>query len=401
MIICRHFFALLVFFFPCLGETPKSFSLLIVATFHAKYNGLSGIDSYASNHARILKEAGYKVCVAVQEGSGLHKRLLNEQVPCEPYNFTRALQGHDTELVGRFLKKIISQYQVTHIHCNWHNELSFVHKAIEKVNIPLFYTHHYQQAFPLQHYPFLAGVVLVNKLLVNGLRVRHQKLSKLPIVFIPPFLNEERFVAFIPAKVNPVRKAYGSERPIITMIGNMYNDIAYKNYPLLIKAVAVLKAKYNFLCTVLIVGGGPKKEMMQKLVATHGLSEDIHFLGFRSDIPTILDASDLVVLTSKVEGFGMVLAEANLMGRPVVGPAGTGVEGVIEDGVNGLLFKNDDVDDFCQKVIAVLADQQLKLLMGQQAKQYALKHFTNKQLLDQIQQLYSLGGKYELQNAKY
>jgi glycosyltransferase involved in cell wall biosynthesis len=383
--MCKYLYLFLIIVFPLryLRSEQSDFSLLIVATFNAKYQGLTGVDTYVRNYTKALRNAGYKVCVAVEENSGLHKRLLEDEMPCVAYRFQQAKLGRNLSAVTQFLKNLASVHGFTHVHCNWDKELPFVYKALGDTGIKFYCTHHYQTKMPIDKFPFLSGVVVVNKQLAA-----EHNINSVPVVFIPPFIDEQRFLSYAESKNNSVHAQYYCQKPVVTMIGNMYNDDSFKNHPLFINAFELLKNKYNFPCTALLVGGGTQKEFFERMVVSKNLSQDIHFLGLRRDIPAIIQASDVVVLTSKVEGFGMVLAEANFMGKPVVGPSDSGVEGAIEDGVNGFLFRNGDIEDYCTKVMTLLGDWQLRESMGRMAKKYALEHFTEEILLAKMMRLY-------------
>ncbi|MFT5323127.1 MAG: glycosyltransferase involved in cell wall biosynthesis [Planctomycetaceae bacterium] len=69
---------------------------------------------------------------------------------------------------------------------------------------------------------------------------------------------------------------------------------------------------------LLIVGDGPLEDKLRALIAQCGLTKNVSLLGFRSDIREILNAADVLVIPSRREGFGYVLAEALLAGCPVV-----------------------------------------------------------------------------------
>lgn len=87
------------------------------------------------------------------------------------------------------------------------------------------------------------------------------------------------------------------------------------------------------------------------------LDKRIHFLGYRRDIPNLLAASDIFLLTSHREGGPYVLIEALLAGNAVVSTRCGGlVPDVIEDGHNGLLVDIDDAESMAAHVLALLAD---------------------------------------------
>ncbi len=379
------------------SSNKQDFSLLLVSSFFGgSYQGLTGLDRYVFNYAQFLKNRGSRVAVLVQEGIAIEKAFNKAGITCYSWPFQKNQQKCNgrSGSFQQFMQKIITENKVTHVHCNMQMELHRVHAATKKYNIPLFYTHHYQYHFPIEKYNFLYGACLVDKLLVESISTCSQQAGRglkrgvqhVPVVFIPPFFDEKFFLQ----KTLGMPHVTDNAVPVITMVGNMYLDMNAKNYPLLIDAVDRLIHHYKQSCKVLIVGDGPTRSKVEALVRKKGLCEQIQFLGLREDIPAIFAASDLVVLTSTHEGFGMALAEANILGKPVIGPDGTGVEGVIEDGVNGLLFGNGDVDDFCKKCLVLLTNPAERLAMGVRAQQYAAEHFTNEHVFVQMQQLYGM-----------
>jgi glycosyltransferase involved in cell wall biosynthesis len=389
----------------CLGlgneiKSAPPFSLLLVTSFYGgPYQGLTGVDRYVFNYAAFLQKKKIPVTVLVQHGTVIKQMLSKAGIPCFSWAFhskKRSTQG----ALGALMNQIIEQHRITHVHCNMLSELHPIHAAIKKYKLPLFYTHHYQYGFPIDKYQFLKGVCVVDKLLVasltNAVAVQQEKPGKRkktrsyaeqpPVVkFIPPLLDEDRLIEQA-AKLSSPAPAV----PTIVTVGNMYNDLTSKNYPLLIKAVHRLINHYKQPCKVLIVGDGPTRKTVEALIAKKHLADHITLLGHRSDVPAILATADVVVLTSKHEGFGMVLAEANMVGKPVIGPRDTGVEGVIADGVNGLLFANGDADDFCKKCLMLFNNPTERLAMGVRAQKYAVEHFSSARILQELFHLYGI-----------
>ncbi len=108
-----------------------------------------------------------------------------------------------------------------------------------------------------------------------------------------------------------------------------------------------------------------------------GLEERVHFLGFRSDIPRLMRAVDIVLHTAEApEPFGRVLVEAMLAGRPVVtGRAGGAVEIVVE-GETGLLVTPGDVEGYAAAVRSLLADPERRAALGAAGAQRAVREFS-------------------------
>ena len=124
-----------------------------------------------------------------------------------------------------------------------------------------------------------------------------------------------------------------------------------KNIPWLIDRLAELPTATGFV----IVGDGPMEPLLKEKVAEMGLENRIVFAGRKSgdELYAIMAASDLLVLASKSETFGAVVAEALQWGTPCVVSDNCGVAVLIEDGKNGVVFKYDDklgFVDACKRV---------------------------------------------------
>ena len=91
----------------------------------------------------------------------------------------------------------------------------------------------------------------------------------------------------------------------------------------------------------------------EKLVKEYGLEKQIHFLGFRNDIPKLLKISNLAVSSSKREGLPVNIMEALYCGLPVVATSCRGNRDLIEDGKNGYIVDANDSKKFAEKVVLV------------------------------------------------
>jgi glycosyltransferase involved in cell wall biosynthesis len=111
-----------------------------------------------------------------------------------------------------------------------------------------------------------------------------------------------------------------------------------------------------------IAGDGPLAGELRAAAAP--LGERLAVLGRRTDVPAILAASQVVLLTSRVEGTPNVLLEAQMLGTPVVATRVGGVPDVVEDGVTGLLADRDDAAALARAVLALLDDEDVRARMG-------------------------------------
>ncbi|QOT75615.1 glycosyltransferase [Cupriavidus basilensis] len=113
------------------------------------------------------------------------------------------------------------------------------------------------------------------------------------------------------------------------------------------KAQSVLIDAYHRMersrpTTLLIAGDGPERPALEAQIAKLKLAQSVRLLGTRNDIPALLNAADLFVLSSRVEGMPLVVGEALACGRPVVATAAPGVAELLGDAGN--IVPIDDVD---------------------------------------------------------
>lgn len=83
-----------------------------------------------------------------------------------------------------------------------------------------------------------------------------------------------------------------------------------KDYPNLLKAFAKIKQNNSLKAVLLIAGDGEERRNIEYLITSLALHENVHLLGRRDDIPKLMSAADIFVLSSAFEGFGLVVAEA-------------------------------------------------------------------------------------------
>jgi glycosyltransferase involved in cell wall biosynthesis len=116
-----------------------------------------------------------------------------------------------------------------------------------------------------------------------------------------------------------------------------------------------------------VAGGGEMLEELKQLSARLGLTRRIHWLGNVADPTSLLQASDIFLLASVGEAFGLVLAEAMACGVPVVGTRSGSLPEVVEDGRTGLLAPALDVASFADAVERLAVNKELRRAMGMQA----------------------------------
>lgn len=140
---------------------------------------------------------------------------------------------------------------------------------------------------------------------------------------------------------------------------------------------------------VLLVGDGELADDCRQLAYQLNVQSNLHFLGFRDDIPALLKVLDLFVLTSRWEGLGRALTEAILLKIPVVVTKVEGVPELVENHVTGRLVEPANPDQFAQAVIEVFANYRLHKAMAEKAFTYVWDNFSVEKMVGDIEHLYA------------
>jgi len=139
---------------------------------------------------------------------------------------------------------------------------------------------------------------------------------------------------------------------------------------------------------LLMVGDGPEKERAIRYCKAHRIDEDVLFLGKSNEIDDILCYSDLFLLPSEKESFGLAALEAMAHGVPVVCSDVGGLPEVIENGISGFLCPVGDIDAMAEKVNHLLSDKERLKLFKRQAYQSS-KKFDIEKIISIYESLYS------------
>ena len=139
-----------------------------------------------------------------------------------------------------------------------------------------------------------------------------------------------------------------NKKTIITMVAGFRYQ---KDQDTLIKAFQYLPTdKYELW----LVGDGERRSVLEDLVSRLGLQDFVRFWGIRSDIPEILKISDVVVMASHWEGFGLAAVEGMAAGKPVVATDIPGLAEVVRDA--GILFPHEDAKALAEIIMKLKED---------------------------------------------
>ena len=176
----------------------------------------------------------------------------------------------------------------------------------------------------------------------------------------------------------------GPDIPLVGAIGRL---VWQKGFPFFIQAASyVLRAIPN--AKFLLVGDGPLRSELERMVGDLGMTKDFIFTGFREDIPEVLAALDVLVLSSLREGLPMILLEGMAMARPVVATDIEGIAEVVEHNKTGILVPPEDPQALAEGIIALLRDKDKARRMGQAGRKRVEEKFSVEEMVRRTQGVY-------------
>lgn len=160
-----------------------------------------------------------------------------------------------------------------------------------------------------------------------------------------------------------------------------------KGYDMLLKSWRPVEKKHPDW-TLRFVGDGEEEESLKKEAEDLGL-KNVEFVGRVEDVRDYYKSADFLVLSSRNEGFVMVLLEAMAYSLPAVAFAcKAGVKEVVFDGVNGYLAPPNDMKTLAKKMDKIISDDKNRRLMGKRAEEI-IKRFRRDRILDEWEKLFS------------
>ena len=133
------------------------------------------------------------------------------------------------------------------------------------------------------------------------------------------------------------------------------------------------KIRKEIPCRLLFVGDGPDRINIERIVRESCEREDVLFLGHLNSTSEVLNISDLFILPSETESFGLVALEALASSVPVITTNTGGLPEVVDHNVNGFLSEVGDVDDMAKNALSLLKDETKLQKFKKNARQKALK----------------------------
>ena len=193
--------------------------------------------------------------------------------------------------------------------------------------------------------------------------------------------NLEKFIYTFPIDINKIISNYSDEDKLLCMIGSFTEQ---KNHMYMLDVMKELPSNYKLI----LLGDGKLKDKIVEKINVDNLSERVVMLGFRNNIAPIVKASDLVVIPSKWEGFGLVAAEAMACGKQIVCNDVDGLSEVVGD--VGVKVNINNKNEFKDAISNDLNTSSMLTVVYDVLKDESLTDFSKLYLIEDFDKVLSL-----------
>ena len=208
------------------------------------------------------------------------------------------------------------------------------------------------------------------------------RLPEEKLLVIPNGVDVDRFAMAAPCSLDTLGISTG--RRVFTFIGRLDDQ---KGVDWLLELCPVI-FKHAPDHDLLVVGEGADRARLESLSDRAGIASRVRFVGWRAEIPSILAASDLLVLPSRWEGMPNVVLEAMAARRPVVATDVEGVRDLLGPQAELQIVGKDDAQLFVQRVVSLLCDKPHSDALGRGNQARARQFFSLEAMVEKYAKLY-------------
>ena len=240
-----------------------------------------------------------------------------------------------------------------------------------------------------------------------------EKVSKMSVILGPIF--EKVIMRIRCSAIHTVSNAtkidlieFGAKKPIYVIPNVIYFDepkkfnvnalqfifigrlIHYKNVEVVIKAVSILQKKYPTI-TLLIVGSGPNKENLERLVAELNIHDNIIFKGQLSEEEKneLISSSISIVFPSLLEGFGLVILEAFAFKKPILVSNVPPLSEIVEHGITGYVISPHDEKEWANSMEKIIQNPEKTVMMGGAGRKVLDEKYNPKIMGKNVRKMYN------------
>jgi glycosyltransferase involved in cell wall biosynthesis len=232
---------------------------------------------------------------------------------------------------------------------------------------------------------FADRVICLTK--ANADIARRTGLGDAPIMILPNGVEVDAFSAPAPTSRTEIRAGLGipDDAPLVVSVCVLRPE---KALDVLLQAFPAVTASQP-AAHLLIVGDGPMMQPLTDMARAGGLTDRVHFAGYRKDVAAIMRSADIFVLPTRFDAQPTVIMEAMASGLPIVSTTYSGIPDMVENGVQGTLVEPGDVPALAEALIDLIRDPAKAKAFGEAGHKRAVREF------DMDRQIEVLAGHYD------
>lgn len=311
------------------------------------------------------------------------------------------------------MKKLIADFKPDIVHSHAAKPGAIGRMAARAMNVPVIVHTYHGHVFHSYFHPFKTKLFInierkLGKKTDAIVAISQQQKNELAYDFniapadkfrvIPLGLDLDKFQISREEKRKSFRSSFGvNEEEIVLIITGRL--VPVKNHVLFLEGVKHLLLNTGQKIRAFIVGDGETRPLLEEKARQLGIGfstekDAVHdqplvFTSWRSDIDHINAGSDIIVLTSFNEGTPVSLIEAQSAGKPVVSTKVGGIEDVVKENETGLLSEINDTVMFCNNLLRMTEDKELRSKFGKAGEEYVTTRFSYRRLVTDMAALYN------------
>jgi glycosyltransferase involved in cell wall biosynthesis len=350
-----------------------------------------GVATHTLSLYKSLLEANIKTYILVPAFSIPTERLKQDGLPFFTFGDSDTFNDHsngnfgDADSMYNNALNICKNYKINIIHINFYQEIAIAKKICSSLNktqkIKIVYQHHGQFIPSVNKVAGVSAIIWLNKNHPVSFKEKTQPIR----VNLPPLpqINQNKKINKNLMNSDFFKKkfkiAIHSSIPILCCVAHFFEC---KNHINLFKAINKLIYEYNYPVQLMLAGDGTTEMTTTLKHATKKLkiSDYVYFLGFVKNVPELLFYSNISLLLSKKEPFGLPALESALINKPIVISKNTGVTNTfIFHEKTGLVCNPHSADDIALKIKYLIDNPLIAKSLGNAAYDSVSKFYLKKE----------------------
>lgn len=230
-------------------------------------------------------------------------------------------------------------------------------------------------------------VICISEAVAESVARRSLRIESERVRCIPYGLDATNYIKPHDEAAQALRNAWRCDASSV-VFGCVARMVSQKDHESLLQAFAQLRAEVGQDAKLVLVGRGPLEDKLRRRVVELGLGDSAVFAGFHENMPAVMQALDVLCLTSLYEGFGLVLIEAMAAGKPVLATRVSAIPEIVQDGRTGVLVPRQGVPAIAQAMRGLLAES-TRRAMGSAGRERVRTVFTLEAMCRRTDEVYA------------